>query len=217
MISRKIKVEVGVVSWSWRVKLVTFIETLNILDITKTESNDCLIIHWTKNNMEVLSFLLHLHVQQSTQSAQTWHDYMYIYLDMITQSYTTVIHDMITRDFECPWHDYWMYNLQLDDVAGTYFEKSLYAFGQSEWVQCMIILLIRAGVIWWSSWLKVSVDTVRQYTWWLKGIFWVVFCLCVKMSLSAKPFIWLFSYERFWMKTRFETSSTQTWPIATCV
>ena len=54
----------------------------------------------------------------------------------------------------------------------------------------MIILLIRAGVIWWSPLLNVSVDTVRQYTWWLIGIFWVVFCLCVKMSLSAKPFIW---------------------------
>ena len=77
-----------------------------------------------------MSFPLHLHVQQSTQSAQTWHYYMY--LDMITQSYTAVIYDMITRDLECPWHDDWMYNLQLDGVAGTYFEKSRYAFGQSE-------------------------------------------------------------------------------------
>ena len=79
-----------------------------------------------------MSFLLHLHVQQSTQSVQTWHDYMYIYLDMVTQSYIAVVLDMITGDLECLWHDYWMYNLQLDDVAGTYFENSLYAFGQSE-------------------------------------------------------------------------------------
>ena len=38
--------------------------------------------------------------------------------------------DMITRDFECPWHDYciiWSY-----DVTGVDFKNSLYAFGQSE-------------------------------------------------------------------------------------
>ena len=28
-------------------------------------------------------------------------------MDMITlRNYTTVIHDMITCDLECPWHDY---------------------------------------------------------------------------------------------------------------
>ena len=44
MISRIIKVEVGVISWSWRLRLITLTETLIILDITETESNNCLII-----------------------------------------------------------------------------------------------------------------------------------------------------------------------------
>ena len=42
VISRIIKVEVGV-----RLRLITLTETLIILDISKTESNNCFIIHWT--------------------------------------------------------------------------------------------------------------------------------------------------------------------------
>ena len=38
--------------------------------------------------------------------------------------------DMITRDLECPWHDYCM--ICNYDVTGADFENSLYAFGQSE-------------------------------------------------------------------------------------
>jgi len=60
MISRIIKVE------------VTLTETLIILDITKPESNNCFIIHWTKK-VEVMFLLLHW--RQATQSARTWHDY----------------------------------------------------------------------------------------------------------------------------------------------
>ena len=48
MISRIIKVEVGVISRSGRLRLITLTETLIILDITKTESNNCFIIHLTK-------------------------------------------------------------------------------------------------------------------------------------------------------------------------
>ena len=142
MISRIIKVEVGT-------------ETLIILDVTKTESNNCFIIHWTNpfflastrmfskfvstlSFLQVLSFFslsrsqqtaplpfcvceslssttfskfcsvneanlevmfLLLHWRQATQNARTWHDYP-------QKSCTGVIHDMITRDLECPWHDY---------------------------------------------------------------------------------------------------------------
>ena len=43
VISRIIKVEVGVVSRSRRLWLITLTETLIILDITKTSSNNCLI------------------------------------------------------------------------------------------------------------------------------------------------------------------------------
>ena len=48
MISRIIKVEVRVISRSRRLRLITLTETLIILDITKTESNNCFIIHWTQ-------------------------------------------------------------------------------------------------------------------------------------------------------------------------
>ena len=45
LISRIIEVEVGVISRSRRLRLITLTETSIILNITKTESNDCFIIH----------------------------------------------------------------------------------------------------------------------------------------------------------------------------
>ena len=45
VISRTIKVSVRVISLSLRLRLITLTETLIILDITKTESNNCFIIH----------------------------------------------------------------------------------------------------------------------------------------------------------------------------
>ena len=72
MISRIIKVEVRVISFSLRLRLITLTETLIILDITKTESNNCLIIHRTKK-MEVMFFASSL--TKATQSARSWHDY----------------------------------------------------------------------------------------------------------------------------------------------
>ena len=45
LISRIIKVEVRVISRSRRLRLITLTETLIILHITKTESNNCFIIH----------------------------------------------------------------------------------------------------------------------------------------------------------------------------
>ena len=45
VISRIIEVEVGVISRSRRLRLITLTETSIILDITKTEFNNCFIIH----------------------------------------------------------------------------------------------------------------------------------------------------------------------------
>ena len=44
--------------------------------------------------------------------------------------YLISIHDMITRDHECPSHDYCI--ICSHDVTGTDFENSLYAVGQSQ-------------------------------------------------------------------------------------
>ena len=46
VISRIIKVSVRVISLSLRLRLITLTSTLIILDITKTSSNNCLIITW---------------------------------------------------------------------------------------------------------------------------------------------------------------------------
>ena len=50
MISRIIKVEVRVISRSRRLRLITLTDTLIILDIPKTESNNCFIMYCTKKN-----------------------------------------------------------------------------------------------------------------------------------------------------------------------
>ena len=50
VISGIIKVEVSVISRSRRVRLITLTETLIIPDITKTESNNCFIIHCFEEN-----------------------------------------------------------------------------------------------------------------------------------------------------------------------
>ena len=44
MISRIIKVEVGVIGWRWRLRLITLTETCN-------KKNYCSIIHWIKKKM----------------------------------------------------------------------------------------------------------------------------------------------------------------------
>ena len=51
VISSIIRVEVGVISRRRRLRLITLTETLIILDVTKTESNNCFIIHSTKKKM----------------------------------------------------------------------------------------------------------------------------------------------------------------------
>ena len=50
VISRIIKVEVSVISRSRRLRLITLTKTLIIPDITKTESNNCFIIHCFEEN-----------------------------------------------------------------------------------------------------------------------------------------------------------------------
>ena len=50
VISGIIKVEVSVISRSRRLRLITLTETLIIPDITKTESNNCFLIHCFEEN-----------------------------------------------------------------------------------------------------------------------------------------------------------------------
>ena len=60
VISRLIKVEVGVISRSRRLRLITLTETLIILDITKTvESNFLLLLHTERKKWKSCFLLLH--------------------------------------------------------------------------------------------------------------------------------------------------------------
>ena len=100
---------------SWRLRLITLTETSVILDITKTESNNFFIIHWTESHVFASSLTPH----STKRATLTW-----LPLEIMHCGHT------FTRDLECPWHDYCiMYSY---DVMGADFENSLYAFGQSE-------------------------------------------------------------------------------------
>jgi len=112
MISRIIKAEVGVISLSLRLWLITLAEILS------QKLNLIIVLLYIEQNQKKVTFLI-LHWRQARQSEQTRH-----------VSCTAVIHDMITHDLECPWHDYCIicsYN-----VTGTGFESWLYVFSQSE-------------------------------------------------------------------------------------
>ena len=74
VISRIIKVEVSVLSRSLRLRLITLPETLIIPDITKTETNNCFIIHC----FEVISQLLAGSMKRTEKPfllrcLRTWH------------------------------------------------------------------------------------------------------------------------------------------------
>jgi len=120
VISRIIKVEVGVINWSLRLRLITLTETLIFLEIGKPESNN--------NNYYNYSFIIHDGKQHKAHKLD---------MHMITlRHHAPKSYDMITGDVE-----WLLYNLQIDHVTGTDFENSLYAFSQSEkrwWVQCKL-------------------------------------------------------------------------------
>ena len=108
------KVKIGVISQ--RLRLITLAETLIILDINKTESNNCFIFQWMKKKwsqqeMElIIYFLTCKNLQISTQHKACK-------LDMISlrnhalQPYMTWLPMTFVLD-----------NLQLDDIPGADFK-----------------------------------------------------------------------------------------------
>jgi len=84
VISRIIEVEVQVISRSRRLRLITLTETSIILDMTKTESNNCFIIHWTEKSHVFASSLTASSTKRANLTwlplqimhrGHTWHDY----------------------------------------------------------------------------------------------------------------------------------------------
>ena len=93
VISRIIEVEVGVISRSRRLRLITLTETSIILNITKTESNNCFIIHWTEK-IEVFFFASSLMPSSTKRANLTW-----LLLEIMHRGHTWY-------DYSWPWHDY---------------------------------------------------------------------------------------------------------------
>ena len=98
---RIIKVEVRVISRSRRLRLITLTETLIILDITKTESNNCFIIHWTKKNLSHV-FASSLTASNTKRANLTW-----LPLEIMHRGHTW-------HDYPWPWVSltWLLYNLQ---------------------------------------------------------------------------------------------------------
>ena len=92
--SRIIKVEVGVISRSRRLRLITLTETLIILDITKAESNNCFIIHWTKQKKNTRVCASSLTASKTKRANLTW-----LPLEIMHRGHTR-------HDYSWPWHDY---------------------------------------------------------------------------------------------------------------
>ena len=134
VISRIIKVEVGVISRSRRRRRITLTETLIILSITKAEFNNCFIIHWTKKKSGS-------HVFASSPTAiSTKCTKLTLPLEIMHLSHTW-------HDYPWPWVSltWLLHNQPLDDVTGADFENSLCAFVRSEkrkWVQCILTCLM---------------------------------------------------------------------------
>ena len=106
VISRIIKVEVSVISRSWTLRLITLTKTLISLGVTKP-------------NLTIVI----LYIER-----KKWKSCFCFVTDGKRHKARDL--DKITRDLECPWHDYfiiWSY-----DFTGADFENSLYPFGQSE-------------------------------------------------------------------------------------
>ena len=93
VISRIIEVEVGVISRSRRLRLISLTETSIILNITKTESNNCFIIHWTEK-IEVIFFASSLTPSSTKRTNLTW-----LLLEIMHRGHTW-------HDYPWPWHDY---------------------------------------------------------------------------------------------------------------
>jgi len=92
-----------------------------LLDITKTESNNCFIVHWRKKKNGSHVFASSLTASNTKRANLTW-----LPLEIMHRGHTW-------HDYSWPWESltWLLYNLQLDDVTGADFENSLYAFGQS--------------------------------------------------------------------------------------
>ena len=101
VISRIIEVSVRVISRSRRLRLITLTETLIILDITKTESNNCFIIHWTKKKLSYV-FSSSLTASNTKRANLTW-----LPLEIMHRGHTW-------HDYPWPWVSltWLLYNLQ---------------------------------------------------------------------------------------------------------
>ena len=99
VISGTIKVKVRVINQSRRLRLTTPTETLIILDIRKTESNNFFSIHWLAllvswRHVAMMMMMMIIHWTKQN-----------VFTSSLTASNTKGV--MITGDLKCPWDDNW--------------------------------------------------------------------------------------------------------------
>jgi len=104
VISRIIKVKGGVITQSLRLRLIILIETLIILDITKTESNNCFIIHWMKKKRSHV-FASSLMASKTKRANLGW-----LPLEIMHHGHTSTWHDYLGPWVSLTWL---LYNMQL--------------------------------------------------------------------------------------------------------
>ena len=118
MISRIIKVEVGVINRSRRLRPWFFW-------ISQKPNLIIVLFYIERKRKWNPGFCLFTDSKQHNCGARSWHDYPWLWVSLAWLLWCI---------------------LQLDDVRDADFENSMYTFGQSEkrkWVQCIIVLILR--------------------------------------------------------------------------
>ena len=143
VISRIIEVEVGVISRSRRLRLITLTETSIILNITKTESNNCFIIHSSLTPSSTKRANLTWLLLEITHRGHTWHDYSWPWHDycIICKLWRhgrwfrkfTVGFRPIKKELES-----WMYNNSLNLTCLNVFYRQNSDCCRSQWMVCQV-------------------------------------------------------------------------------
>ena len=94
VIFRIINVEVRVISLSLRLRLIALTETLIILDITKTESNNCFIIHWTKQKKTSLCFFTDGKKNKASELDMTYTTWLLVTLTWLPVTLTWLLNNL---------------------------------------------------------------------------------------------------------------------------
>ena len=108
----------GVIIQSWGLRLITLTKTLNIMDITKTEFNNTIVLLYMNETKKWKSyFCFFTYSKQDKVQELTW-----LPLEIMHHSHTCMWYNNLWPWVSLTWL---LYNLQLDDVTGAHCDNSL--------------------------------------------------------------------------------------------